>query len=159
VVRPPSRRTSLPTNSYAGGSLAMLGTPRCSNSSSLLHQLRWGSPATLGTPRCSDSSSLHHQLRWGLARYARDFPAFGFFIASSSATLGACQLRWGFLGVRIIHRFIISYSRARHLHWGLLGIPVLRGSSMSHRCAIKLLHAVRIRVLILGSTSGILIRI
>ena len=29
---------------------------------------------------------------------------------------------------------------------------------MSHRCAIKLLHAVRIRVLILGSTSGVLIR-
>ena len=28
----------------------------------------------------------------------------------------------------------------------------------SHRCAIKLLHAVRIRVLILGSTSGVLIR-
>jgi hypothetical protein len=35
-----------------------------------------------------------------------------------------------------------------------LEIPSVVDFAMSHRCAIKLLHAVRIRMLILGNTSG-----
>jgi hypothetical protein len=38
-----------------------------------------------------------------------------------------------------------------------LEIPLVVNFAMSHWCVIKLLHAVRIRVLILGSTSGVLI--
>ena len=56
----------------------------------------------------------------------------GLFVASSSAMLGAYQL-----------------SR---------GLPWWSDFATSHRCAIKLLHAIRIKVLILDSTSGVLIR-
>ena len=42
----------------------------------------------------------------------------------------------------------------RQRRWGL---PYCSDLAMSHQCAIKLLHAIRIRVLILGSTSGVLI--
>jgi len=80
--------------SYAGGSLAKLGTPRHLDCLSLHHQLRWGSPAKLGAPRCSYSSCKRRQLSWGL------------FWWSDFAT--------------------------------------------SNRCAIKLLHVVRIRVHNLG---------
>ena len=37
-------------------------------------------------------------------------------------------------------------------------LPWWSNLAMSHRCVIKLLHAIRIRVLILGSTSRVLIR-
>ena len=38
-----------------------------------------------------------------------------------------------------------------------LGLPWRLDFAMHHCCAFKLLHVVRIRVLILGSTSGVLI--
>jgi hypothetical protein len=38
-----------------------------------------------------------------------------------------------------------------------LGIPLVVGFATSHWCVIKLLHVVWIKVLILGSTSGVLI--
>ena len=44
-------------------------------------------PAKLGTPRCSDYSSLHRSLRWGLASYAGDSSVFGFFVQVSLAKL------------------------------------------------------------------------
>ena len=82
----------------------------------------------------------------------------------------ARQLRWGLLSVQIVRRFIVSRAggslaelgtprrldsscKRRQLTWGL---PWWSDLATSHRCAIKLLHAVRIRVLILGSTSGVL---
>jgi hypothetical protein len=56
------------------------------------------------------------------------------------------------LAGRILCRLIISYARDSS------AIDFLVDLAMSHRCAIKLLHAVQIRVLILGSTLGVLIR-
>jgi hypothetical protein len=52
---------------------------------------------------------------------------------------------------RILRRFIVSYAGDS------LAFDFLVDLATSHRCAIKLLHAVRIRVLILGSMSGVLI--
>ena len=60
--------------------------------------------------------------------------------ASSSATLGT-------------PRCSDSLCKRRQLSWGL---PWWSDLATSHRCAIKYLHVVRIRVLILGSTSGVL---
>ena len=48
-----------------------------------------------------------------------------------------------------------SSCKRRQLSWGL---PWWSDLAMSHRCSIKLLHAVWIRVLILGSKSRVLIR-
>ena len=71
----------------------------------------------------------------------------GLFIASTPAKLGT---PWCLDCLSLHHQ----------LSWGL-SVRILRARSdlaMSHRCAISLLHAVRIRVLILGSMSGVLIR-
>ena len=149
--------------SYARGSPATLETPRCLDSSTQRSLRRdqlvelfiaWvSSSATPGTPRCSDTAS-----------YARD-----------SSVLGHCQLRRGLLGARTppatsgtprcsdiasyvgdssMLGFFVQASPAK-----ILGSRSHRWSDLatSHRCAIKLLHAVRIRVLILGSRSGVLI--
>ena len=62
---------------------------------------------------------------------------FGLFVASSLAKLGTQRSD--------------SSCKSRQLSWGL---PWRLDLAMSHRCAINLIHAVRIRVLILGSTSG-----
>ena len=86
--------------------------------------------------------------------------------------LGARQISWGLHGIWIVRRFIVSHaggspaklgktrcsdsSYKRHqLSWG---IPWWSDLATSRRCAIKLLHAVWIRVLILGSTFGVLTR-
>ena len=78
------------------------------------------------------------------------------------------QLSWGLLGVWIVRRFIVSHAegspaklgtprcldssyKSHQLSWGL---PWRSDLATSHRCAIKLLHAIWIRVLILGSTVG-----
>ena len=86
---------------------------------------------------------------------------------TSLATLGTPlvlehrQLRRGLLGARTspatlgTPRCLDSLYKHRQLSWGL---PSWSDLATSHRCAIKLLHVVRIRVLILGSTSGVLIR-
>ena len=106
----------------------------------------------------------------------------GLSVGSSSATLGARQLSWGLHGVWIVRHFIVSHAgdstafgffvqaspaklgipwcsdsscKSRQLSWRL---PWQSDLAMSHRCAINLLHAVWIRVLILGSTSGVLMR-
>ena len=124
------------------------------------------SAATPGAPRCSD-----------IARYARE-----------SSMLGHRQLRRLLLGARILrarglsghtspHSSVLGHrQRRRRLsniasyagdssvlghrqrRRGLLGAPLVVGLAMSHRCAIKLLYAIQIRVLILGSMSGVLIR-
>jgi hypothetical protein len=154
--------------SYAGNLLgartspATPGTPRCSNiasyagNSSLLghRQLRRGlldartSPATSGTPRCSDIASYT-----GHFLGARTSPA----TPETSSVLEHRQLRRGLLGTRTSPATpgtprcsdIASYAG------NFLGARIF---ATPHRCAIKLLHTVRIRVLILDSTSKVLIR-
>ena len=87
------------------------------------------------TTRCSLLLSAHfaaNQLVGLLGARFFTNQLVGLFVASSSATLGAYQLSWG--------------------------LPWWSDLATSHRCAIKLLHAVRIRVLILGNTFGVLIR-
>jgi hypothetical protein len=76
-----------------------------------------GSPAELGTPRCLSSSCKRRQLCWGLPRPS-DF--------STS--------RWS---VHLLAYYVFTVLRAI--------------------CAIKLLYAIRIRLLILGGTFGALI--
>ena len=51
-------------------------------------------------------------------------------------------------------RRLDSSCKSRQLSWGL---PWRLDFATSRRCAFKLLHVVRIMVLILGSTSGVLI--
>ena len=64
----------------------------------------------------------------------------GLSVASSSATLGACQLSWGLrLSIRLLAHYVLP--------------------PLHVMCDIKVFHAVQIRVLILGSTSRALISI
>ena len=77
-----------------------------------------------------------------IVSYAGDSSVFGFFVQALSATLGT-------------PRCLDYLCKHRQLRWGL---PWWSDLATSHRCAIKLLHDVWIRVLILGSTSGVLIR-
>jgi len=100
------------------------------------------SPPTSGTPRCSN-----------ITAYARH----------SSVLRNHC-LCWGLLGALTSPATprtprcsnITSYARVstalEHCSWWL-------DLATSYRCAIKLLHVVRIRVLILGSTSEVLIHV
>ena len=144
----------------------MSGTPRCSNiaidigDSSLLGART--SPATLGTPR---SSVLGHcQRHWGLlaprclviTSDAGDSSLLG--ARSSPATPGTP--RSSVLGHHQQCRGLLA-------PWCSVITSDVEDSSVlpwwsdlatSRRCAIKLLHVVRIRVLILGSKSGVLIR-
>ena len=84
-------------------------------------------------------------------------------VASSSATLGARRLSWGLHGIWIVRCFIVSHARARQLSWGLrLSIRLLAYyilPTLHVMCDIKVFHAIQIKVLILGATSGVLISI
>ena len=73
-----------------------------------------------------------------IVSYARDSSMFGFFVQASPAKPETPQ-RSG------------SSCKSHRLSWGL---PWCLDLAMYHRCAIKLLHAIQIRVLILGSTFG-----
>ena len=154
--------------SYVGAriSLPMPGTPRCSDlaayaedSSVLGHRcLRRG----LLAPRCSviasdagDSSLLD-------ARSSSATPG-----TPRSSLLGHRRQHQGLLAPRssvLGHRCLCRGLLAPR--WSVIAsdagdslvLPWWSDLATSHRCAIKLLHAVRIRVLILGSTSGVLIR-
>ena len=113
------------------------------------------SPPMLGTPRCSnittyvgDSLLLGHRcLRRGLLG-ARSSPAKPG--TPRSSVLGHRQRCRGLLTPRC--SVIASDAGDSSV------LPWWSDLAMSRRCAIKLLHAVRIRVLILGSTSRVLIR-
>jgi hypothetical protein len=74
---------------------------------------------------------LHCQLRWVVASKAGDCSTFVFFVHKSPAKLGT----------PLVVKFCYVFA------W------------LQVQCAIKLLHVVRIKVLILGSTSGALISI
>ena len=146
-------RTDVASYASAWTSPATPGTPRCSNIASYigdssvlghrhLHRGLLGartSPATPGTPRCSD-----------IASYAGDY-----------SVLGHRQLRRELLGAQTspatlaTPRCLDSSCKSHQLSWGL---PWWSDLAMSHRCAIKLLHTIQIRVLILGSMFGVLIR-
>ena len=95
----------------------------------------WSECLALTPSRCS----IHRRLvGWTAQR-------MGFIVSyagGSPATLGT-------------PRCLDSSCKRLQLSWGL---PWWSDLATSHRCAIKLLHAVWIRVLILGSKSGVLIR-
>ena len=121
------------------------------------------SPPTLGTPRCSDlttyaeDSSLlgHGRLRRGLLGAQTSPPTLGTPWCSDIASdAGDSSL----LGARSSPATSGTprYSVLGH-HQRPRGLPCCSDLATSRRCAIKLLHAVQIRVLILGSTSGVLI--
>ena len=113
----------------------MLGTPRCSD---IAYDARDSWCSDIASDAEDSSVLRHHQRRRGLLG-ARTSPAtvgtpWCSDIASyagDSSVLGRRQL--------------------------CQGLPWWLDLATSHRCAIKLLYAVRIRVLILGSTSGVLI--
>ena len=111
-------------------------------------QLRWGllgartSPVAPRTPRCSD-----------IAAYTGDSSLLG--AQTSPATSGNSSL----LGARTSpvtlgtpRSSVLGHRQQRR------GLPCCSDLATSRQCAIKLLHVVRIRVLILGSTSMVFIR-
>ena len=126
---------------------------------------RASSPATSVTPRPLDSSCSRTKWAHFTPLHLADIAS----CAGDSSVLGHRQLRWELLSARTSPATlgtpqcsdIASYARDssvlghRQLRRGFLGARIL---AMSHRCAIKLLHAIRIRVLILGSMSGVMIR-
>ena len=110
------------------------------------------SPAMSGTPLVVG----HHRLHQGLLG-ARTSPATPG--TPRSSVLGHRRLRRGLLAPR----FSVTASYAGNSLVGRTSPATSRTPRCldlvtSRRCAIKLLHAIRIRVLILGSMSGVLIR-
>jgi hypothetical protein len=89
------------------------------------------------------SLGLHRQLRWVLTSCTGDFSMFGFFMQLSPAERGdsafvfSVQESSAELGTPLVVGFCYIFASLR-LSW----------------CTIRLLHVVRIRVLILDSTSG-----
>ena len=127
----------------------MSGTPR--RSDSLCLKTKWAHftlRTSLATPGTPHSSVLgHRHRRRGLLAPQRSDIASD---AGDSSVLGHRQRRRGLLAPRCSIIAIDAGASTVLPWWSHL--------ATSRRCAIKLLHAVQIRVLILGSTSGVLIR-